>query len=314
MQRILDLLGIQSPVSARELLVSTLTATIAMVVVYLISHAVLGESDAPLMIASMGSSAILVFAVPHGVFSQPWAVIVGHGVCAAVGVASAQWIPSTELACAVAVGGSIALSLLLRCVHPSGGGTTLVPVLGGEAVRQLGYGFVFLPVLLNAVILVALGALLNAGFKWRRYPAALMPRHPEAPAMPAAATLSHEDFVHALRRIETPVEMSESELARVFEAAIAHAQTDHVREPDIRIGAFYANAGLGENWAVRRVLGMESVAGHMQVRYETVAGAGRATGGVLALKDFAQWARREVRLEGGEWVSSAAGKHSRSTV
>lgn len=300
MRNVINLLGFQGAVSGREIVVSVLTAAISMVAVYMISHAVLGESDAPLLIASMGSSAILVFAVPHGAFSQPWSVIGGHAICAAVGVASALLIPSTELACAVAVGLSIALSLLFRCLHPSGGGTTLVPVLGGEAVRQLGFSFVLVPVMLNAVILVLLGVLLNAAFAWRRYPVALAPRQAGEHVMPAAS-LSHEDFVHALRGIETSVEIPESELARIFDAAMAHAQIDRVQGADVRVGGCYGNAGFGENWSVRRVLGMETVAGQVKVRYVVAAGAGEGATGVQALADFATWARREMVREDGEW-------------
>jgi CBS-domain-containing membrane protein len=302
MKKVIEMLGFQGAVSGREILVSMSTAAISMLAVYVISHAVLGESDAPLMIASMGSSAILVFAVPHGAFSQPWSVIGGHAVSATVGMASALLIPSTELACAVAVGLSIALSLLFRCLHPSGGGTTLVPVLGGEAVRQLGFSFVLVPVVLNAVILVLLGVLLNYWFAWRRYPVALAPRVIEESALPAAAMLSHEDFAHALRQSETPVEIPESELARIFEAAMAHAQIDHVQVGDVHIGGCYGNAAFGANWSVRRVLGMETVAGQARVRYEIVAGAGQGSTGTQPLAEFAAWARREMALEAGEWV------------
>jgi CBS-domain-containing membrane protein len=301
MRRIYGLLGLQSAISAREILVSAFTAAIAMVAVYVISHAVLGDTDAPLMVASMGSSAILVFAVPHGAFSQPWSVIVGHAVCAAVGVASAMLIPSLELACAVAVGVSIALSLLLRCLHPSGGGTTLVPVLGGEVVRQLGFSFVLVPVVLNAVILVLLGVLLNAAFAWRRYPVALAVRETEKSRMPAAAMLSHDDLAHALHKLETSVEIPEIELARIFEAAMAHAQTDHVQAADIHVGGCYGNAAFGENWSVRRVQGLERVTGQVHVRYEVVAGSGQGMRGSQPLADFSAWARRVMVQEDGEW-------------
>jgi CBS-domain-containing membrane protein len=306
MKKIYSLLGFQTAISTREILVSAFTAAIAMVAVYIISHAVLGETDAPLMVASMGSSAILIFAVPHGAFSQPWSVIAGHAVCAAVGVASAMLIPSLELACAVAVGVSIALSLLLRCLHPSGGGTTLVPVLGGEVVRQLGFSFVLVPVVLNAAILVLLGVLLNAAFAWRRYPVALAPRTAEETSMPAAAMLSHDDLAHALQQMETSVEIPEIELARIFEVAMAHAQIDHVQAADIQVGGCYGNAAFGTIWSVRRVLGMETVAGRIRVRYEVVAGSGQGMKGAQPLADFASWARRTMAREDGEWKNKPA--------
>lgn len=297
--RLAALLGIQQSVSLRELLVSTVTAGIAMAAVYLISHAVLGETDAPLMVASMGSSAILVFAVPHGAFSQPWAVVAGHGVSALVGVLCAMFIPSLELACAVAVGASIALSLVLRCLHPSGGGTTLIPVLGGAGVQSLGLSFVVVPVLLNAAILVILGYLLNGMFPWRRYPAALAPQPVPSPAVPsAAARLSREDLSYALGRLETPLEITESDLGMLFDVAIEHAQRDQVGADDIVLGGCYSNAGFGPNFAVRRVLGLAPGEAGLRVDFETLPSGAK---GESDLEEFARWARMEVVWRDGDW-------------
>ncbi len=46
-----------------------------------------------LTIASMGASAVLLFAAPHGAMSQPWSVFGGHLVSALVGVTCARWFP-----------------------------------------------------------------------------------------------------------------------------------------------------------------------------------------------------------------------------
>lgn len=297
-ERLAALLGIQQSVSLREILVSTVTAALAMAAVYAISHAVLGRTDAPLMVASMGSSAILVFAVPHGAFSQPWAVLGGHGVSALCGVLSAMFIPSMELACAVAVGASIAMSLALRCLHPSGGGTTLVPVLGGAGVQSLGLSFVLVPVLLNAAILVLLGFLLNGLFPWRRYPAALAPKAVSAPAATPVARLTHEDLRYALSRMETPLEITEGDLSALFSSAMEYAQRDRVGPEDVSVGGCYTNAGFGPNFAVRRVLGLETEASGIRVRYESLPQGER---GDMALEDFARWARQEVVWRDGDW-------------
>jgi len=99
-----------------------------------------------MLVASMGASAVLVFGVPHGIFSRPSNLMAGHLVSALLGVACARNIPSEALAAACAVGLSIGAMRLLKCVHPPGGATALSAVIGGEYVRQLGYGFVWNPV------------------------------------------------------------------------------------------------------------------------------------------------------------------------
>lgn len=290
-ERLADLLGIQQRVSHREILVSAITAALAMAAVYVISHAVLGDSDAPLMIASMGSSAILVFAVPHGAFSQPWAVLGGHGVSALAGVLSVMFIPSTELACAVAVGASIVASLLLRCLHPSGGGTALIPVLGGDTVQSLGFSFVAVPVLINAAILILLGVLLNAMFHWRRYPAALGRAGREEAVPPAMNRIERDDLKHALEGLETSVEITESDLSLLLNRAVEHALRDKVGPEDVHPGGRYSSTWFGTDAEIRVVLSVDTTSGQPRVRYQRMPDGEPQE---ESLADFAHWARRQI--------------------
>lgn len=151
--------------------------------VLLISQAELGISGAAGLVASMGASAVLLFAVPHGPLSQPWAVFGGHLVSAVVGVTCADIITQPMLAGAVAVAAAIGAMHYLRCIHPPGGATALTAVVGGDAVHQLGYQFVVTPVMLNAATILAVALLFNAPFPWRRYPVAFsQPKSGSGPA------------------------------------------------------------------------------------------------------------------------------------
>ena len=140
--------------------------------VALISQSQLGMTGSASIIASMGSSAVLLFAVPHGPLSQPWSVFGGHLVSAIVGVTCVKLIPAPMLAAAIAVALAIGAMHYLRCIHPPGGATALGAVLGGDAVHQLGYQFVITPVMLNAITILLVALVFNAPFAWRRYPAA----------------------------------------------------------------------------------------------------------------------------------------------
>lgn len=211
------MLGIEpSPVSHRERLLSALGGFLGLLAVYFVSSTVSGASPAPLLLFPIGASAMLVFAVPHGALSQPWPVLGGHLVAALIGVASARLVPNAALAAATAVGLSIIAMHYLRCIHPPGGATALVAVLGGAQVQALGFGFVLAPVLLNVVTLLAVAVAFNAGFPWRRYPAALARR----PLRPAAETIAHEDFVYALTQMDTIIDISEEDLLRIYDLAI----------------------------------------------------------------------------------------------
>ncbi|WP_367872621.1 HPP family protein [Luteolibacter sp. Populi] len=172
------------------------------------------REQASAVIASMGASAVLLFAVPHGQLSQPWPVLAGHGLCALIGVCCARWIPSPELAGATAVALSIGAMHQFKCIHPPGGATALTAVLGGHAVHALGYKFIALPVLANAGLMVASAAAFNAFFAWRRYPAALN-RPPRSLTEPSAPT--HEEVVSAVRSLDSFVDISEDDLIRLVQ-------------------------------------------------------------------------------------------------
>ncbi len=153
-------------------MLSGLGGCAAIMAVLVVSGWFVGADSAALLVASMGASAVLLFAVPHGALSQPWAVVGGHVVSAIVGTTCAVLLGSTLVGAALAVGLAIGVMQLLRCVHPPGGATALSAVIGGPGVHALGFGYVFTPVLLNAAVIVLVAVAFNAFFGWRRYPAA----------------------------------------------------------------------------------------------------------------------------------------------
>lgn len=116
-----------------------------------------GSAPLPLLVAPIGASAVLVFAVPASPLAQPWSVVGGNVVSALVGVTAAQFVPIPSLAVGVAVGGAILAMSLLRCLHPPGGAAALTAVIGGPAVLGAGYAFPFVPVGINSVILILTG-------------------------------------------------------------------------------------------------------------------------------------------------------------
>jgi CBS-domain-containing membrane protein len=144
--------------------------------VVIISQAHLSQAGAVGLVASMGASAVLLFAVPHGPLSQPWPVMGGHLVSAIIGVAVGKLIADPVLAAPVAVGLAIGSMHYLRCIHPPGGATALSAVVGGASVHQLGFHYVIEPVFYNALVILMVALLFNYPFAWRRYPLVLAKR------------------------------------------------------------------------------------------------------------------------------------------
>ncbi len=127
--------------------------------------------DSPLLVASIGASAILVFCMPKSPYSQPRTVIGGHVISAIVGVTAYQlFIDNPLWAVAFAVSFSAVLMLLTKTVHPPGGATALFAVIGTEELHQWGYLYVLFPCAISAIVLVLLGLLINNLSARRKYP------------------------------------------------------------------------------------------------------------------------------------------------
>jgi CBS domain-containing membrane protein len=208
-------LGVEiDAVSNKEKLVSAVGGFISILLIVAISQNLLHMSGAAMLIASMGASAVLLFAVPHGQLSQPWPVLAGHVFSAIIGVTCAKIIPNSSLAAGCAVGLAIFVMHQLKCIHPPGGATALTAVIGGLSVHSLGYGFVFMPVLLNALTIILVAVAFNFIFKWRRYPAFWNHDHNKNDA---ESELSHAAVVQALRSLDSFVDVTEDDLLRLHQ-------------------------------------------------------------------------------------------------
>lgn len=167
----------QVSINGKERLRTCCGALFGILLTGLLAQLVLGPGAAmPMLIAPMGASAVLLFAVPSSPLVQPWPVIAGNTISAAIGIAIAGWIDDPLWASAIALTAAIAAMFALRCLHPPGGSIALTAVLGGPAVHALGYGFALVPVALNSVLLLLLALFFNNA-TGRRYPHVLQPEH-----------------------------------------------------------------------------------------------------------------------------------------
>jgi CBS domain-containing membrane protein len=165
-------------------------AIVGLLVTALISYFLLdGKSGMAFLIAPMGASSVLLFAVPASPLAQPWSVFGGNVVSALVGVTCAHAVANPMLAAPLAGGLAILCMFLTRCLHPPGGAVALTAVLAGPAVHAAGYEFAFVQVGLNTGLMV-LAALAYNNLTGRRYPhsqqSSLQPAHDTRDPMPTA--------------------------------------------------------------------------------------------------------------------------------
>ena len=207
-----DFLAAPVQVDAKERWRALLGAGFGILVTAFVSRW-LADAAAPVtwLIAPIGASALLVFAVPASPMAQPWAVLGGNTLSALAGITCALLIGDSVWAASVGIGLAIALMFTFRCVHPPGGATALLAVL----VHATHYRFALFPVLTNSLLLVVCGVLYN-NLTGRPYPHAQ--RGPgTAPA--DSARFSTADLDAALVHYNQLLDVSRDDLEQLLHYA-----------------------------------------------------------------------------------------------
>ena len=100
-----------------EAVASIAGAFVATLLASFLSYTILEEGHIPMILASTGASAMLIFALPHSPVSQPWNLIGGHVVSATIGISCFLLIPSPLFSSSLAIALAMIAMHLLRCMH-----------------------------------------------------------------------------------------------------------------------------------------------------------------------------------------------------
>ncbi len=161
--------------TGRGRIVACVGAAVGIILTGLIGALLHGDGEAlPWIVAPMGASAVLLFAVPASPMAQPWPIIGGNALSALVGFAVGEALGHGAIACGIGVGLAIGVMSVTRSLHPPGGAAALTGVLGSALVSDASWWFPLAPVALDAVVLVAVGWAFHR-FSGHPYP------HPKAP-------------------------------------------------------------------------------------------------------------------------------------
>lgn len=154
-----------------EIAWSWLGAFLGMAALAAMHRSLVTQSDLMMLMGSFGASAVLVFGAIRSPLAQPRNLVGGHVLSALVGVACYQWLGDFPvMAAATAVATAIALMHATRTLHPPGGATALIAVIGSERVHELGYWFALVPAGAGAVAMLVVGLAVNNLSRSRRYP------------------------------------------------------------------------------------------------------------------------------------------------
>ena len=216
-------------INKKERLRSCLGALVGIAMTAALTRLVVGEnSSLPLLLAPMGASAVLLFAVPASPLAQPWSLVGGNLVSALVGVTCAQFIHDPIDAAVVAIPLAIGAMFSLRCIHPPSGAVALTAVLGGPSVHGLGYAFVLAPVGLNSLCLLA-SALLYHTLTRHRYPHRALPESRPAASDSPHAAFTRKDLNDALAQRGELLDVEVDDLQALFSEVEMRAYRRHMK-------------------------------------------------------------------------------------
>jgi CBS-domain-containing membrane protein len=159
------------PVSFAEIVWSWIGAFLGIAAVAVANFHILEETDMVMIIGSFGASAVLIYGAIRSPLAQPRNLIGGHVISAIIGVATYKlFFNHMWLASSIAVATAIAAMHATKTLHPPGGATALIAVIGSQKIHQLGYLYAIIPAGTGAVIMLAVALIINNIPKSRRYP------------------------------------------------------------------------------------------------------------------------------------------------
>ncbi|MFI5294248.1 MAG: HPP family protein [Thermodesulfovibrionales bacterium] len=165
--------GAKSPpgVGMTEILWAWLGSSVGIALCGYISAKYFEPRDMSLIIGSFGASAVLVYAAIKSPLAQPRNLLGGHILSGLVGVVCYKFFGDTLwIASAMSVSLSIVVMLCTKTLHPPGGATALIAVIGGKKVHDLGFLYALVPAGLGAVLLLLIALVVNNLSKSRKYP------------------------------------------------------------------------------------------------------------------------------------------------
>lgn len=182
------------------------------------------------LVAPFGASSVLLFAVPNSPLAQPWPAIVGNTVAALVAVAVCMVIADPLLRIALSVGLAIAVTMMLRALHPPAGAVAMTAAMSPDAVRDLGFMFALTPIALGTVVLVGI-AIIYGRLTNRRYPFRQFDdpnSHGTSDPEPIERLgLSEAELTDILDRYRQSFNLGVEDLARLIGAAEMQAAAHH---------------------------------------------------------------------------------------
>ena len=118
------------------------------------------------LIASFGSSMVLLYGFPESPFAQPKNIFFGHLLTAFIGIVVLKFIPlPIFITIPLATGLGVCFMILLNVTHPPAGGNPIIVIIG-----SVSFEYLISPIILGSIIVLAFGVVLNRFVLKKKYP------------------------------------------------------------------------------------------------------------------------------------------------
>jgi CBS-domain-containing membrane protein len=145
---------------------STLAGIFSIITIGVLTVLTYKTSYGIFLIASFGSTMVLLYGYPESPFAQPKNIILGHFLTALIGIIFLNFVPlPIFLNIPLAVGFGVMLMILFKVTHPPAGGNPIIVIIG-----SVSFDYLLTPVLLGSIIVVMFGVIINKFLFKKEYP------------------------------------------------------------------------------------------------------------------------------------------------
>ena len=118
------------------------------------------------LIASFGSSMVVLYGYPESPFAQPKNIFFGHLLTSLVGMICLYTLPLPSfILIPLAVGLGVGFMILFNVTHPPAGGNPVIVILG-----SVSYDYLFSPIITGTIIILLFGVIINKYILKKNYP------------------------------------------------------------------------------------------------------------------------------------------------